>query len=216
MADYQAENPPKFLDMNTFLAVADSFGGFAKSCRFAVQILPGVHMIRNPRRHIFQELLYLCEATEFPGRSLNSVDVRYYGPNIKLPFQTVYEDINMTFLCRTESLERQIFDDWIEIINPTNTFDFNYRDSYTAKIHMYQLSESAETYDDYEGGAPTAKYTFTLHDAYPVIINPQPVTWADDGIQRLTVSFTYYKWNREDWDREPGRFTSEFLVKSRE
>jgi hypothetical protein len=203
MADFRPENAPKFLDMNTFLSFADIRGGFAKSCRFGVQILPGPALIANPRRHVFQELLYLCEATEYPGRSLNSVDVRYYGPNIKLPFQTVYEDLNMTFLCRTESLERQIFDDWLEIINPTNSYDFNYRDIYSAKIHLYQFSEAAQTWDDYEGGAPTAQYSFTLHDAYPVIVNPQPVTWADDGIQRLTVTFTYFKWTREDWDKEP-------------
>jgi hypothetical protein len=138
-----------------------------------------------------------------------NVDLRYYGPSFKLPFQTTYEDINMTFLCRTTSLERQFFDDWLLVINPINTWDFNYRDDYRAEIDIFQFGEFSEddngSFSDMSSSTgPEAVYKFTLHNAYPVLVNPQPATWADvDQFQRLIVSFTYTHWSRKGLDPEP-------------
>ena len=132
-----------------------------------------------------------------PQQNFNNMDIRYYGPNFKLPYQTNYDDINMTFICRNSSFEREIFDNWLEIINPTSTFDFQYRDNYTSEITLFQMT-------DFENAAgsktPAASYEFTLYDAFPITVNPQPVTWADDQIQKLTVAFTFSKWRRKNKD----------------
>jgi hypothetical protein len=161
-------------------------GSLAKACRYVVRII-------RPGERVSEDLTYLCEATEFPGRGFNNVDLRYYGPNFKLPFQTTYEDINMTFVCRSQALEREFFDDWMEQINPTSHFDFEYRDSYSTEITIFQMAE----YGDFTH-EPT--YSFSLFDAYPVLVNAQPVTWADDNFLRLTVTFTYTKWRRRNKD----------------
>jgi hypothetical protein len=116
--------------------------------------------------------------------------------------------MQITFLCRTESYERQFFDDWMEIINPTNLWDFNYRDQYRANIDIFQLAEAPNSTN---GTAPKAVYKWTLWDAYPTTINPQPVSWADDNIQRLSVSFTYSHWTRVNRDTTPGNFMNDFI-----
>lgn len=203
MATFNIENAPSILDMQSFKSVAQQYGSLAKTCRFVVQIVPPSSMLFSTNQGNgmagmdSRDFTYLCEATEFPGRAFNSADVRYYGPSFKLPYQPVYEDINMTFLCREESLEREFFDDWMELINPTNTFDFNYRDNYSTTIKLFQFADWAEFEDD---AGPKATYAFTLHDAYPTVVNAQAVTWADDQFQRLTISFTYFKWNRMEKD----------------
>jgi len=187
-------NPPENTDLNTFWTISEDYGGLAKTCRYMVRI--NAPEVVQPR---LDDLSYLCESTEFPGRAFQNVDLRYYGPNFKLPFLTAYDDINMTFLCRTEGMERMFFDNWMEVINPSNSYDFSYRDSYRATITMYQLGE----WPEYEGdNAPMAHYAFTLHDAFPILINPQPVTWADDSFLRLTVTFTYSKSRRKGIDPE--------------
>jgi hypothetical protein len=196
MASFPIDNAPEALDMDTFWKVSDTFGHLAKSCRFVARIIPRTGFDENTY-DIMSDLTYLCEATEFPGRGLQSVDLHYYGPSFKMPYQTEYQDINMTFLCRTESYEREVFDDWMEYINPTNTFDFEYRDNYSSEITLFQMSEFE---DEYGSETPLATYAFSLYDAYPVLINPQPVTWADDNFQRLTVTFTYSKWRRKNKD----------------
>jgi hypothetical protein len=201
MASYNIDNAPQELGMVDFRSISDDFGGLAKNCRFAVVIRPIGTLIR-PYNDFARDLTYLCEIAEFPGRGFLNVDLRYYGPNFKLPFQSQYEDISLTFLCRAESFERQFFDDWMLFINPINTFDFNYRDDYISEIDIYQYSEVA---GDEEVGEDfyNPQYYMTMHNAYPLLVNPQAVTWADDQIQRLTVSFTYTHWSRRNYDPVP-------------
>lgn len=154
------------------------------------------------------QLQYLCESAELPGRGFMNIDLTYHGPKFKVPYMTEYQETSMTFLCRTKSFEREFFDDWMEIINPTNTFDFEYKDNYKAEIHMFQMSDTpaVTTNEQRENTTsttePSAQYAWTLHDAFPILINPQPVTWADDNFQRLSVSFTFSKWTRRNKDKQ--------------
>jgi hypothetical protein len=193
MASIPIENAPRFLSMQHFRAISDRYGGLSKSCRFLIHIKPGGRLVSGFAPFTV-DLVYLCEIAELPGRGYKTMDeIHYYGPSFKLPFQTTYEDISLTFLCRTKSFERQFFDDWMFIINPNNTFDFNYRDDYRAEIDVYQFGEAP---GPGSGGAPEPQYKITLHDAFPTLVNPQPTTWGDDQFQRLVVSFTYMKWSR--------------------
>ena len=194
------QNAPMTLDMETIASVVHDYGSLAKSCRFAVRILPSgtnsrINSIGGDT--ILNDLIYLCEVAEFPGRGFEAVDLRYYGPAFKMPFSTVYEDISLTFLCRSDSPEREFFDNWMDLINPVNTFNFNYRDEYACKIEIFQYSEN----DSFIGsGMPNPKYVFSLQDAYPILVNPQSITWADDQFLRLGVTFTYTKWLRPGLD----------------
>lgn len=202
MSNVPIQNAPTNLNMIEVQAQLSKYGGLAKNARYYVRILPsGTDSILNQIGYapFMSELSYLVEGAEMPGRGYMNADVRYYGPSFKLPFQTQYEDVTFTFLCRSESFERQFFDDWMEIINPTNSFDFSYRDQYRCEIQVYQLTE----YDRGDNN-PDATYQFTLHNAWPTLVNPQPVTWADDNIQRLAVMFTYTKWTRRGRDRDVG------------
>lgn len=203
MASFTVNNGPQNLKMPDIVGMMNQYGGLAKSCRFAVRITAGGgnKLAQMGYATFMNDLTYLCESAEMPGRQFNNVDLRYYGPNFKLPYQTVYDDINMTFLCRTASYERQFFDDWMELINPQNTYDFNYRSDYYSTITIYQLADYGESKN---ASQPTATYAWTLSDAFPILINPQPVTWADDQFQRLGVTFTFSKWSRKGWDAEPG------------
>lgn len=206
MSSIPIKNPLTNLTMNDVKAVNSRYGGLAKSARFAVRINPAQAHLSLGYGQFLRDFTYLCEAAELPGRGFQSLDVRYYGPNQKLPFQTQYEDITMTFLCRSESYERQFFDDWMEIINPTNSFDFNYRSEYQTTIEIMQLAEysaAAAVGPNQPGSSryPKETYRITLYNAYPTLVNPQPVTWADDQVQRLGITFTYHKWRREGYDK---------------
>lgn len=182
-------NAPAPLDMSTILSKMNEGNGPQRSARFAVRInLSG--SFAQPYFRISNDLVYLCEVAEFPGRSFMNSDIRYYGPSVKFPFQTVYEDVNFTFLCRPKSEERFFFDGWMEKVNPISTFDFNYKRDYACSVDVFQLDEQHKT-----------SYMITLVEAYPIQISPQPVTWADDNFQRLAVTFTYSKWYRSQIDR---------------
>lgn len=219
MSDIPFTNTLKKIGMNDALGIINQYGGLAKSCRFAVRInLPkfatlstgsSSNLMTNGKSMV-EDLVYLCEAAEMPGRGFVNADVRYYGPNQKLPILTQYEDTTMTFLCRSESYERQFFDDWMEYINPTNSFNFNYRKDYETTIEIMKFAEYAKSFDTGPNAGlanqpiePTETYRLTLFNAYPLLVNPQPMTWADDQLERLAITFTYMKWKRVGRDRNP-------------
>lgn len=206
MPSFNIDNQPQNLKMSDFYAYSNAFDGLAKSARFAVRIVPSGTdslLARLGYGNIMRQFTYLCESAEFPGRGFLSYDMRYYGPNFKSPYKSEYQETAMTFLCRSKSFERQFFDDWMEVINPTTTFDFNYRDSYKCEIQMFQFGEKPATSSKTES---IATYAWTLHEAFPILVNPQPVTWADDNFQRLAISFTYTKWTRKIRDPESRKF----------
>jgi hypothetical protein len=208
MAGYTIPNVPTNISLQEFRSAVNRFGELAQSARFAVTILPVGQRIQwaNP---ILRDLVFLTEATEFPARGIQTAPHRYYGPVIQLPIQTEYRDITIQFYCRTESFERQLFDDWMEIIQPTSTFDFSYLDDYKATIRMFQFANFSE--DD--SNTPAAKYSWTLHDAYPILVNVQPISWAENGVvQRLSVTFNYTKWTREN--RTPMPYSHQMVTGS--
>lgn len=195
MASIEIQNAPRNLDLNTFKSVVADYGGLSKTARFVVRINPVGSLLQQINASaITSDLLYLTEIAEMPGKGFMNVDVRYYGPNQKLPFQSTYEDQSMTFLCRQGAREREFFDNWMYIINPTSHFDFTYRDEYRSDIDIFQ-------YDDISDGEydPIPQYKLTLKNAYPLMMNPQPMTWADQLFQRLIVNFTYTHWVRDDF-----------------
>ena len=215
MSSIDFKNQIQDLSMTAVLGVINQYGGLAKSCRFVVRINPPKAFAPSAtgRNSMFRDLVYLCEAAEMPGRGFVSADVRYYGPNQKLPVQTQYEDTTMTFLCRAESYERQFFDDWMNVINPVNSFDFNYREDYETKIEIMQFAEFAPRtteatvspnrgLEQAAAKAPEETYRITLYNAYPMLVNPQQMTWADDQYLRLSVTFTYQKWKRDNYQLE--------------
>lgn len=195
MASFQINNAPVEFDMEAFMSISHDMGSLARSCKYAVMITTPRGMLINQGNQsqqaigsgqITRDLAYLCESAELPGRGFENLELRYYGPTFKMPHRSEYMPINVTFLCRNNSAEREFFDDWMELINPTTTYNFNYRDDYASTIRVF-------TYD--EESKPT--YSYTLYDAFPILINPQPVTWADDNFLRLVVNITYTKWRRE-------------------
>ena len=201
MGFYQASNPPRNLKMTDVMAASNAAGPLARSCRFAVTILP-----TNPSSSLSarSDLIYMCESVEFPGRGFDVTQIRYYGPSQVMPNNVMYgSGINMQFICSTNSVERAFFDNWQDVINPVNNFMFEYPDNYYADIQIFQLSEVGQLSggDGRQLASQVATYGWTLRKSWPTLVNPQQVTWADQDILRLQVSFAYKYWDRPDYER---------------
>jgi hypothetical protein len=205
MASFVPSNPPTNLKMVDITSAMNSLGGPAKQCRFAVRITPvGTDNILTQLgyKDFIKGLTLMIQSTELPGRGFDYAEVRYYGPSKAFPRQSKYgESLDMSILCRAQGFERQLFDDWLEIINPTNIFDFNYAKQYYCQVDVFQLSEVTINNGRYD---QTAMYQWSLHNAWPYLVNPQKVTWADNDILRLDVAFSYQYWTRPGRDTAPG------------
>lgn len=128
-----------------------------------------------------------CESAELPGKTLQTADVKIYGPTFKVPYQTMYGDMNLTFLCTNDFYERKLFDKWMEAIMPTDTNNLRYpkgeSSRYLTNIKIIQYDELIRQI-----------YAVELLDAFPIGISPQPLSWSEEGFHRLTIQFAYQKY----------------------
>lgn len=212
---YSGTNAPTQLDISRMITELDGAGSITKGCRFIVKIKLSTNLLTSLSYSdkIDRSLLYVCDAAEFPGRGFQTAEVRYYGPKQMVPSNTSYgEGINLSFICRSDTLERQFFDDWMDIINPPTSYHFKYPDEYWTDIDIFQYAEygsaAASLSNSVIPGIPrTANpqnnyayepiYGWTLMKAWPVMVSPQQVTWAEGDALRLQVTFSYKNWKRQ-------------------
>lgn len=128
-----------------------------------------------------------CESAELPGKTLQTADVKIYGPIFKVPYQTQYADTSLTFLCTNDFYERKLFDRWMEAIMPSDTNNLRFpkgtQSRYLTNIKIIQ-------YDDFIKQI----YAVELMDAFPIGIAPQALSWSEDGFHRLSIQFAYQKY----------------------
>jgi hypothetical protein len=110
-----------------------------------------------------------------------------YGPGYKIPYQTQFADISLTFLCTNDFYERKLFDRWIEAIMPNDTHNLRFpNDDDTRYLTNLKIIQ----YDDFIKQI----YAVEMIDAFPISIASQPLNWGEDSFHRLTVQFSYRKY----------------------
>ena len=203
---------PKRLSMNDLRSQALMYDSLQVASRFAVRITP-VGSVVNTMKSLARDFTYLCETTDLPGRSFDTIPIRYYGPQEYFPILSNYNnsEAGFTFLCRNQAFEREFFDTWMAMINPPNTFDFRYRDDYKAEIDIYQFSDTGVEQENQSSRErwkikldQVANYKITLKEAWPINLMSQPLNWSDNEFTRLTVTFSYVKWIRKGIDQDAG------------
>ncbi len=162
--------------------IVSSFrGDFARPNRFQVFFpLPeGLYSLGNSQ----DILTFRCENAQIPGRTLATTEQRTYGPIEKLPYLTTYNDLDVTLIVDSNMIQKRLFDAWMQLINPSFTNNFTYRDTYCTDITVKQ-------YD------VTDKVTYEVKfiDSYPISINQMDLDWSSEGYHKLNATFAYTRW----------------------
>lgn len=131
-----------------------------------------------------QHLSVRCETTELPSRTFATADRKIGSvPIQKIPYQTNYNDLSMTFIVSGDMSEKLFFDQWMELINPSMSFNFRYRMDYVTEIAINQYDVTNEL-----------TYRAVLIDAFPIAVNQMDLDWTSDGYHKLNVLFAYSSW----------------------
>jgi hypothetical protein len=185
--------------MGTISQFTNSIGEFAKPKLFDVKIFVPVGLSNyfNKERQalvgVDKTLSLRCESTNIPGRTFATTEQKFgSNPTEKHAYHTTYNDIDMTFIV-TESHnrgtfssklpEKQFFDEWMNLINPTTTYDFLYKKDYVGSIFINQLDTSNNEI-----------FSVKLIDAFPISVNQLDLDWSSDGYHKLNVTFAYTRW----------------------
>lgn len=172
-------------DVSVFRALLGAAGGPGSQSRFFVMVTPPAGLGAGLEN--FSDMRYLCESADLPGKGLKTAELRHYGPSFRRPYEVEYETIDLTFLCRDYYTERFAYDAWMELISPTNNYDMAYPDDYEGSVRIYTVTQTSML----------SRYRFNLQGAFPIMVSKQPMSWIEDQVQRLTVTFSYAQWTRD-------------------
>lgn len=167
-------------------SINDFLGSFhtdiARSSRFDVQV--NVPIVLLPFVKTSRQLTFRCQNADIPGRTLATTERKMgSAPSRKMPYQTTYNESNMTFLVSDDMSEKVLFEAWIEAINPSTTYNFNYPVNYVADIIITQYDVQNKP-----------SYQVVLQDAYPIAVNQLDLDWSSENPHKLSVVFAYTKW----------------------
>ena len=133
-------------------------------------------LLNDPR-----DLALLCESCSLPGLELTTLDYQTISFPIKLPNGYNAPDVEFTFLLTNDYYVRKMFDNWLNLIMPRETYKVAYRDTYATDVVIQQLNEK---------NVPV--YGMRLENAFPVSQSSIELNnTSADALQRLTISFTY-------------------------
>jgi len=188
----------------------DHFGkhdDFAKTSKFDVRITAPTKLGLNAT-----DLRFQCETTELPGYTVNTVDGRYYGVASPVASFPTFGDLTLTFICSGDFWEKKLFDKWLNLVIPVESYNPEYREVYLApSLEINQFSEYGflppaselrnETAVAGIDDRPKLMYKVQFFNIFPTTIAPMNLNWADDGIHRLVVTFRYEYWTTGDVEK---------------
>ena len=131
-----------------------------------------------------RNLSFRCDSATLPGRNIELTNKKIgSAPIEKFPYHTSYTDVTLDFISSSDMSERVFFDAWLDYINPSTDFNFNYKSTYAVDLLITQYDMSGNK-----------TYESKLIDAYPVTINQMDLSWSTEDVHKVTVQFTYTYW----------------------
>lgn len=187
-------------DINSAISQSN---GLLYASHFYVQITPPKCLQSGGQGDVIQSIPMFCDATTMPGLQFQPIDVKPQGYGLfeSRPINVNFANQNFAFYCDGKGKLQQLFQKWSQNIlnfniNQSNSKTvngaaqgvFNYPDWYETTIEIFQ----------YDATGQNVVNTWKLYNAYPLTINPVPISWDQpDMLLKLSVDFYYKAWGSE-------------------
>ena len=145
---------------------------------------------------------FMIKTAQFPGSTINPIDVPFRGRVLKVSGDRVFEDWTCTITNDNNFAVRNAFERWHDAINGnvinvsgrgTNAAAF---DTYTGNVEIEQLARD---------GSLVKRYR--LVGAWPNTVDPIEVGYDNGEIEEFSVTFSYQWWEADSVDvRTTGTF----------
>lgn len=185
--------------IDTLKSTISKKGGLAKGNRFNVIFTPpaqtlinfdGEQVLTNLLKGDFnpknlindpRDISILCDSVSIPGKQISTIDYQSTKYSVKIPYGTIHDDINLTFLLTNDYYMKTIFDTWINSIVNSTSYKVAYKKDITCDVVIQQLDEK-----------DIPIYGVKLENAFPTTMNEISLANENsDAIQKLSVSFSY-------------------------
>jgi hypothetical protein len=174
-ASRQQAKPKSIQD---FVAQVKS-GALARQNRFAILFTPPSGV--NPQS--LQKVLLFCDTVQLPGVNFSTIQNRTYGEFREVPYEKLFDTVNMTFYVDNDLKVKELFDRWVDTVQNPVTRNFNYYNRYTTDmvIEVQDINDNT-------------RYELTLYECYPKAIGSISLDQASKEIMRLPITMQYKYW----------------------
>ena len=183
----QPSGPAGDFAIDDFMSKLDNKGSYAKRNRFTVEITKPIKMTNAIPPSTIE---FLIKGVEFPARSFGTTTYRSGGKfALEVPYEMTEEPIDITFLGTNDWTARNFWNDWIDHIQSTNSYNMQYYKDFIGTIKISVYNETSQ-----EANNPTHKVT--LHEAWPKSIGAIELGWDNTELVDFTVSVAYSWWTQ--------------------
>jgi hypothetical protein len=106
---------------------------FLRGNRFKVTI-PGAPQIVNER----------CCSVSWPGASYGTFAWRNAGPAIKIPYETIFDEVRLEYYCDAQGVVPKWLRKWNKDVTASD-FRFNFFDEYVKDVKIEEINTSGQT-----------------------------------------------------------------------
>ena len=156
-------------------------GGGARSSLFQVQITNPINGVAD------SQVSFMVKAAQIPASTLGTVEVPYFGRQIKLAGNRTYAEWAPTIINDEDFAIRNAMEQWSHSINSAqgnlNTAGGTAPSLYKANAQVTQFGKD---------GSILRVYNFV--GLYPSEVGAIDLAWDNEGIQEYGVTFQYDYW----------------------
>ena len=125
-----------------------------------------------------------CESAQLPGRTFETATKKMGSAPVEyFPYHTNYQMSTMTFIVTSDMNEKVFFDSWMDIVNPTTDYNFQYKSNYMVDITINQYNVANQL-----------TYSIVMREAFPLAMNQLDMEWSSDEFHKLQIQFAYTNW----------------------
>lgn len=130
-----------------------------------------------------RKVLLYCDNVTLPGVSISTAMARTYGEYREMPYEKLFQTINMGFYVDAKMEVKRLFDQWQAGIQDPVTRNMYYYDDYTTQVEIAVLDVNNNS-----------RYFVTLYDVYVKDISPIQMDYANKDVMKLNVTLNYKYW----------------------
>ena len=134
------------------------------------------------------KLRFVCRGAQVPGRTVNVVEVPYFGRIVKFAGDSTFEDWTTTIYNDEDHLVKDALENWTGQLNGGES---NLRPAEAALTTGYQATAQVIRY----GKTGEVIKTIDIIGIFPTVIDAVDLNW-DNGstVEEYGVTFTYQYW----------------------
>jgi len=171
-------------NINTFRNEGLRYGG-ARPALFEVQML--IPQWAQPEPGSDRKFKFSCSAAQLPAATVGTVNVPYFGRNIKLAGDRTFADWSVTIMNDEDFLVRSMFEKWSNKLNKLEAnvrAEYDIEQDYKAELEVTQFSKD---------GMPIRSYLIV--GAFPTTVEPINLDWdSTNRVEEFGVTFAYDYW----------------------